>query len=53
MNIIAIVNCANFLGGYNARIQKKTAKLAHHFVFEFLELSYLVYELCHAKKKNI
>ena len=27
MNIISVVNCCNFLGGYNPQLQKKTTKL--------------------------
>lgn len=53
MNILAIGNCCVFLGGYSFQIQKSTVKLVMDFALEFLEISYLIYELCHAKKKNI
>lgn len=43
MNIISVVNCCNFLGGYIPQLQKKTTKLAMEFGLQFLELSYLIY----------
>lgn len=53
MTIIGIINCCNFLGGYNGELQQKTVKMVGEFALEFLELSYLIYEICHARKRNI
>lgn len=53
LNIIGIINCCTFLGGYSRKLQKKTTDLVMSNALEFLEISYIIYELCHAKKKNI
>jgi hypothetical protein len=52
MNILEIMNCANFLAGHNPPIQRKTVELSHNFLFEFLELSFLIYEVCRPLDKK-
>lgn len=53
MEVVAVLNCCNFLGGYNSQLQKRTSMAVMELALEFLELSFLIYELFQAKKRNI
>ena len=52
LSIMGILNCALFLGGYNKQLQLLTAKTIMPIMLEFLEISYVIYELYHVAKKN-
>lgn len=53
MEIINICNCATFLGGYSPILQEKTTDFILQYILNFLQLSFIIYNLGVEKKRKI
>ena len=51
LSVMGIVNCCIFLGGYTQQIQLITTARIMPTMLEFLEISYLIYEIWRPNRK--